>query len=474
MRMNPTDQTIGTGLRTLPWRLLLLLGLLAVCLVLTSPSRAGAVGPVGNAPDTGSGVGRQASLELDAGGNPVVSYIGGGDLKLLHCDDPDCAGEGESIAVAAPDGDFPDSTSLALDGSGNPVVAHQMLGCCIVELMVTHCNDANCSGGDESTVPTDNTGGFICCVSLALDASGDPVVAYQVKDGGFRLTVLHCGDPNCTTGNSIEIPDTTATGFYASLVLDTSGNPVISYINFSDFMAGPGLKLVHCNDPDCSGRNESVVVVDPGEDFEYTSLRLDSSGNPVIAYYDTFSDNLKIAHCNDPNCAGADESIQAPDTDGNVGAYPSLALDAAGNPVVSYCIFPSSNSNTCDDLKVMHCNDANCAGSNEIIRTPDRFGNSGAYTSLELDAAGNPVISYCQGTAGTTGQCDALKILHCTDANCAAQPVGGVAELLPVATSAFEAAGSRGPSTVVVIGVVALVAAAFLTVGAAVWQAKRR
>src|SRR5262245_31810660 len=93
-----------------------------------------------------------------------------------------------------------------------------------------------------------------------------------------------------------------------------------------------------------------------GDVGEASSVALDAAGNPVISYRDTTHQDLKVMHCNDPNCAGGDESIESPDTAGFVGLYTSLALDAVGNPVISYL------DNTNLDLKVMHCNDPNCAG----------------------------------------------------------------------------------------------------------------
>ena len=63
----------------------------------------------------------------------------------------------------------------------------------------------------------------------------------------------------------------------------------------------------------------------------YTSLALDSSGNPRISYGVASNLDLKYAY-ND----GTDWHTESVDSAGDVGEYTSLALDSSGNPRISY------------------------------------------------------------------------------------------------------------------------------------------
>ncbi|MCH8009897.1 MAG: hypothetical protein IIC91_13645 [Chloroflexi bacterium] len=357
------------------------------------------------APDTTGDVGQYTSLVLDAAGNPVVSYYDAtnNNLKLLHCNDPDCSG-GESITAPDTAGNVGSFTSLELDASGNPVISY--FDGTNLALKLLHCNDPNCAGGDESITTADVVAGQY--TSLVLDVSGNPVVSYyDATNDALRL--LHCNDPNCAGGDeSITTPDTDGVGTYTSLVLDASGNPVVSY----HFATGGDLRVLHCNDPNCAGDDESITAPDDREGLdtgEHSALVLDSSGNPVVSYFDATKGHLTLLHCNDPNCAGAGESITAPDTTGDsrFGPHTSLALDASGNPVVSY--FDGTNLS----LMLLHCDDPNCEGGNESNTTPDSNVLVGSFASLALDAGGNPVVSYYDATNGD------LKLLHCNDPNCA-------------------------------------------------------
>jgi hypothetical protein len=396
-----------------------LLALLVVGAIVALPSTSRANGGHSiTSPFTVSNVGLSTSLVLDGSGYPVVSFSDStnGNLNLLHCDDPNCSGTGDSVQAPDTTEFVGSSTSLALDGDGNPVVSYY--DATNANLKLLHCNDPNCAGGDDSRTSPDTVGAVGSGTSLTLDANGNPVVSYY-DSTNQDLKLMHCNDANCAGGNeSIQSPDTAGdVGTSSSLQIDINGDPVVSYYDASN----GDLKVLHCNDANCAGGNDSIAPVDTsGSVGSFTSLELETRlidmgtffffvSIPVISYHDGTNANLdlKVVTCNDPNCFGLDENIQSPDTDGFVGQHTSLARDASGYPVVSYF-----DGDLNGDLKVVHCNDANCSGGNDSVQAPDTDDYVGLFTSLVLDAAGNPVISYYDLTNGD------LKVLHCADPNC--------------------------------------------------------
>ena len=327
-----------------------------------------------------------------------MSYRDGniGNLKILHCDDPNCAGD-ESGNITSPDPDIAINvfdTSLALDINGFPVVSYHDGTSTALKLL--HCDDPNCAA---MRAEYHLAGHCRFCRDRYIARAGHqrlPVVSYRLV-GDNDLKLLHCDDPNCAGDESgnITSPDTVGrVGFNTSLVLDSNGNPVVSYYDETN----DDLKILHCDDPNCAG-DESGNITSPdtvGEVGTDTSLVLDINGNPVVSYRDVTNDDLKLLHCDDPNCAGDEsENITSPDTAGFVGSEISLALDINGFPVVSYFDFTNG------DLKLLHCGDALCTTDTDGDGLTDEEEEALGTDPLDPDTDGDGVSDGDEVALGT-------------------------------------------------------------------------
>jgi LPXTG-site transpeptidase (sortase) family protein len=278
-------------------------------------------------------------------------------------------------------GDVGQNTSLALNSSGFPVISYY--DATNKDLKVAVCGDATCA--TKTITPVDgNVVGNLKDVgqftSLALKSGNIPVISYYDATNG-DLKVAVCVDTTCTTKTTTTVDNSTDNvGQYTSLALNSSGFPVISYYDVTNKV----LKVAVCVDATCTTATTPKTVDSAGDVGKYTSLALNSSGFPVISYYDATNGDLKLAVCTDATCTAP---ILTPvDSTGNVGYFTSLKLNSSGFPVISYT--DASNF----DLKLAVCGNATCTAP--ILTTVDSTGMVGLDTSLELNSSGAPVISY--------------------------------------------------------------------------------
>ncbi len=118
-----------------------------------------------------------------------------------------------------------------------------------------------------------------------------------------------------------------------------------------------------------------------------TSLVLDTDDNPKIAYYDKVRKDLMLAQT-----VGGEWVFDTVDSQGDVGWYPSLQLDASGEPVIAYY---EALSDTTGSIKL-----ARHSISGWTLATIDTLNNmaivpSPGRISLVLDSDDECHISYC-------------------------------------------------------------------------------
>ncbi|MCX7029108.1 MAG: hypothetical protein NTU62_03200 [Spirochaetes bacterium] len=253
--------------------------------------------------------------------------------------------------------------SLALDASGNPQIAYW-------EAQHKDLKLARWTGSWSFSTIDNNDNNGDKYASLALDSDGHARVTWY-DDGHNELRYREW---NGGGWNSTVTVDTNGdVGQYSSLTLDTSGYPRIAYYNATN----KDLKYAAWN-----GSSWSIETVDStGDVGQYASLALNaSSGYPRIAYYDVTNGDLKYAAWN-----GSSWSIETVDSSGTVGQYVSLKLNSSSYPCIAYYDADTANKN----LKYAAWN-----GSSWDIATLDSTGDVGKYASLALNATGDPRIAY--------------------------------------------------------------------------------
>ena len=291
--------------------------------------------------------GEHTSIALGNDGLPIISYynLGGGDLRVAHCDDPACA----TSTLTTVDGLFEDVgrfTSIAIGTDGFPVVSYRDVT--NLDLKVAKCDDATCGSVTATTVDGagTNVGEY---TSIGAGADGLPVVAYY-DAGAANLKVAKCGDSACMAGNTVTTVDGGGSdlGRHASLSLGVDGLPVIAHYNAT---AGR-LRVVKCSDAACTG--STAATVDASADVgSHASLTVGADGLPVVAYHDATNGTLKLARCGSADCMSGN-AIHVVDANAVVGLYAAVTISADGLPVISY------RDVSGDGLKVAKCANAFC------------------------------------------------------------------------------------------------------------------
>ena len=169
-----------------------------------------------------------------------------------------------------------------------------------------------------------STGYFYGPLDTRVDEQGVPHISWHnhdAEDGAYAVLadgkweVLNINHP----GHD---------GWDINLAIDSRGRPHTISIDPSQFGSLSGVEYATFD-----GESWKVDEVGSGPiPYEFgTGIALDSQGRPHAVWFDSSTDDLKYAIKDN----GA-WNLSTVDSEGDVGLFPSLALDKQGNPVISY------------------------------------------------------------------------------------------------------------------------------------------
>jgi hypothetical protein len=209
--------------------------------------------------------------------------------------------------------------------------------------------------------------------SVALDAAGLPSFSYYVAT---TLDLKYAEKDANGIWTRTTVDSTGRVGLWNSLALDALGNPHISYFHQNNEVELPVADLKYATR---SGGVWTIEIVDgAGLPYlgEYTSIALDSQGDPHISYYDNDGQALKYAHKSNGSW-----TLEVVDSASNAGLYTSIVVDASDVPHIAYQV---------RDVAVRY---ATKTGGNWSIETASP-GVQGIDVSLALDSGGTPYIVF--------------------------------------------------------------------------------
>ncbi len=232
---------------------------------------------------------------------------------------------------------------------------------------------------------------------LELDASDHPVLVVneRVEIVGSNKSVLYVkrwtGTQWQRLGDNLKETDF-ASSISHTLALDSSDNPYVSWE-----AVGGTVQVARWNGS-AWGVVGSILNQNPAQQASPISLSLDTSGNPVLAFTEETSTTatdkkqlyVKRWTGSSWELLGTGSLNQNIDFDT---FSASLALDASGNPVVTW----TERGNNTFDIYVKRWTGTawQLLGSDKLNNQP-----TGLSPSLVLDASGQPVVAYVEGTPG--------------------------------------------------------------------------
>jgi hypothetical protein len=345
-------------------------------------------------------------------------------------------------------GQHANNPSLALDSSGNPTISWYEWGGAsfLYNIYVKRWNGS--SWVQLGTALDVNTNSSAYYPSLALDNSGNPVVSWVESDGpSDNIYVKRWNGSNWVQLGGFLDANIDQNAYNPRLALDGAGNPVVSW--HEDDGSNYNIYVKRWDGSSWVPLGGEIDMFN-GFNAVESSLALDSSGNPVVAWreWNGTSDNIYVKRwVSDVGWVSLGSSLNWIT---NLTAYsPSLALDSLGNPSVSWqeCANPNpcnASSNWNIYVKQWNGSTWNLVGNNPMDTS---LANSSFYPSLSL-VNGNLSVAWQEGNGNISTINDSIYVKRFVTNSW--QDIDGILDVAG-GQSALSSSVTRFPSNIPIV-----------------------
>lgn len=324
--------------------------------------------------DEGSTQGYSSSLAIDEDGNPHISFKADSQILKYAYFDGD-----EWVTQNVVEGSsYINQTSIALDSEGNPCIAFQRGAYPDSSVMFTSFNGSiwETVSVDQGYSGTGNT------LSLAFDNNGDPGIAYAYYDQEDPSVLRFAKRENGSWSRDTVNSDDHSYSNKCTLAFSSTGVPFIGYGYFTDTY-GDTCNMYYSWLDENTAQWQMELVDDPMTKTAYqtSTMALDTNDNPHFVYSANDDDSLRYAFKN-----GESFSFLTVENADRIGHYSSLVIDDENVPHLAYCAFSGES-----DLKY-----GVLQGNSWVTSVADSQGDVGTFPSIALDPSGNPCVSYLE------------------------------------------------------------------------------
>lgn len=333
-------------------------------------------------------VGLATSLAVNDAGVPFISYLDASSGALKFARTYGLSWSKRTLVSSPFSGLY---SSIDLAGSGSPRIAYY-------QQENGDAYNAQWLSAYWSLSPVQRTYDVGQFISLDIDSVGIPHVSFY--DATNRDLIYASWNVSTSKWYTQTVDFENTVGWYTDIAVNTSNEPFISYYDPTNgslkvaYRAPVTLTWIR-NTVDNIGQLQQTGV------GAYSSIAIDNLGRPHISYYDITNHVLKYAYWDGVWGGAGTWNISVVDPASDVGRFSSLAINPVDN-TRHICYYDYTNGN----LKYARWEGAG-PWERQVVDGAVGFdgdtvdeGDVGLFCSIDLNAAGEPTISYYDNSHG--------------------------------------------------------------------------